>query len=289
MSNLDLISAYLEDRMSAEERQNFEAALSNDPELNREFEFQKDIVEGIKYARRSELKAMMDNVPVGGGAGMGGTISFGKLATGIAIVGGISLGAYYFFAGEEQIEKPEPTTTESISVEPEEEFIDAEEERVTEEPVKEEINEVAKTENKPAVTKDVTEDPKEEVQSAPDIKTPSSPVFETPDADSLEAPPNKLVEKAENNVATMDVEIDKTNKKYDFHYQIKDGKLHLYGDFDKALYEILEFTSQEEKSLFLYYNERFYPLDKDQEKITALQPVNESSLVEKLKKLISTE
>ncbi|MGC4020523.1 MAG: hypothetical protein QM734_00550 [Cyclobacteriaceae bacterium] len=41
-------------------------------------------------------------------------------------------------------------------------------------------------------------------------------------------------------VSRIEVEINYSNSAYTFHYQFSDGKLILYGTFDKSLYEIIE-------------------------------------------------
>jgi hypothetical protein len=79
------------------------------------------------------------------------------------------------------------------------------------------------------------------------------------------------------------VEIDTKNKKYDFHYQFKDGKLFLYGPFENDLYEILEFFSDDKRTMFLFYQENFYLLKDDNEKLKPLGAIQDPSLIKKLK------
>ncbi len=288
MSNLEKISAYLENDMSVVERQEFEQAVANDPELKQELELQSDIIEGIRDARRSELKAIMDNVPVGGSMGIGGSITFGKLASGIAILGLLSLGAYYLIDGNDTAEFMPPKSNSNI------ELPETEEETVTESEVEDKKdnneepvvkpNRVAERTNTASVDKNSNE------IVEPEINRPTAaPIFETSESDSLEAPTNEIVDNIEGNLTSLDVEIDNTKKKYSFHYQFNRGKLFLYGDFDKELYEILEFKTKSDKTLFLYYEGKFYPLNKQQVKIVELKPVKERTLIEKLEKVVDIE
>lgn len=291
MSNIEKISAYLENEMSVEERHEFEQAVANDPELKSELDLQKDIIEGIKNERISELKAIMNNVPVGGSLGVGGTITFGKLASGIAILGLITLGAYYYF-GSETDEFMPPKAIESIELAEDHEG-DIDEDQATTAIESEDSETTEQSDNTLATaepSKKTSASSTDNKVTEPEINRPSAaPLFETSESDSLEAPTNEIVDNIERNLTSLDVEIDNTKKKYSFHYQFNGGKLFLYGDFDKELYEILEFKSKYDKTLFLYYEGKFYPLNKKQVKIIELKPVKERSLIEKLEKVVEID
>lgn len=287
MSNTDLINAYFGNEMSDMERQEFEARLQNDPELKREFNFEKEIVDAIKEARRVELKSMLDKVPVGGGASS--TVTTGKVLTALAVTVLVGLGIYLVWPEDQQpVEQKQITLTEpaedaEIVIEPEVEET---------EPVKEEVKEetTPETTTEPQPEEVITEEKavtSEPVTVKPEINRPDiAPTFETSEemTDSLEAPGSNMASSNYEDHASLDVEIDNTNKNFSFHYQFKSGKLFLYGSFDKGLYEILEINSRGEKTLFLYYKDKFYPLNTNQVKIVPLDPVKDSSLIEKLKK-----
>ncbi|MEP2772316.1 MAG: hypothetical protein ABJH05_09210 [Fulvivirga sp.] len=291
MSNLEKISAYLENDMSVVERQEFEQAVAKDPELKQELDLQRDIIEGIRDARRSELKAIMDNVPIGGSMGIGGSITFGKLASGIAIVGLLSLGAYYLIDDNDSSEFMPPKSNTNIDI-PE---IDNNLASTNEIESKSEVddNEGLTEVAEPNKTETKTSEPvatNNNETADPEINRPTAaPIFETSESDSLEAPTNEIVDNIEGNLTSLDVEIDNTKKKYSFHYQFNRGKLFLYGDFDRELYEILEFKTKSDKTLFLYYEGKFYPLNKQQVKIVELKPVKERTLIEKLEKVVDIE
>jgi hypothetical protein len=74
-----------------------------------------------------------------------------------------------------------------------------------------------------------------------------------------------------------------TNKKYNYHYQFKDGKLFLYGPFEKELYEIMEFFNEEKRTLFLYHNENYYLLKDNSTSLKPLNPIQDTELLNKLK------
>ena len=91
MENIELIDKYLSGRMSDGEMMEFEQTLSADPLLNKDFEFQQAIVEGVKTARVNELKASLNAIDV---SGLTSTTSFWSVKTitaaTIIIVGGVT-------------------------------------------------------------------------------------------------------------------------------------------------------------------------------------------------------
>ena len=78
------------------------------------------------------------------------------------------------------------------------------------------------------------------------------------------------------------VETDTEHKKYTFHYVFQDGKLILYGAFEKHLYEILEFISDDKRTVVLFYKENYYLLDINKSTPTVLTPIRDRRLLKKL-------
>ncbi|UII30507.1 hypothetical protein LVD17_19635 [Fulvivirga ulvae] len=289
MSNLELIDAYFGNELTEAEMQAFEKRLQQEPELTKEFEFQKDIVDAIKTERAAELKAMLDKVPVGGGTS--GTFTMGKILSTAAVVGMAVLGIYYFWPAEEApvetTPKTDVTTTPAEDNQPEEIKPAIEEEEPLVAKNKEEHKKPTQHATEKVIEGEAETDKKSPTIAKPEINKPDPvPTFDTQDDlnDSLEAPGGNLITKPDEDHSTLDVEIDNTHKNFSFHYQFKSGKLYLYGSFDKGLYEILEINSKAGKTLFLYYKDKFYPLRTNQFKIVPLEPVKESTLIEKLEK-----
>ena len=83
-------------------------------------------------------------------------------------------------------------------------------------------------------------------------------------------------------VSKMEVITSPASKKYTFHYEFSESKLHLYGPFDKSLFEILEING-DGHAVFLFYKENYYLLDEDQHTVTPLAPIREGSLLKKLR------
>ena len=96
MSNIEHIDSYLDGSMSQADRVQFEQSLGSDPGLKREFEFQKNLVDGIKEARRLELKTRLNSIDVSGLTSSSG-LSAGTITAGVVITAGLIIGGYYLF------------------------------------------------------------------------------------------------------------------------------------------------------------------------------------------------
>lgn len=306
MKNAELIDAYFDGQINEMEKQDLFKKMSQDIELKREFNFQSEVIEGIKSARKAELKARLDNVPIGGKSISG---------TKMAALGGVLLvaGAAYFLypvqvenATPEKIipevtaENTESTTLTSEAEEKEVKTV-AENKPVAEPAavaMKKEKSERTKpaessavaevSETATTVTDEETTTPETIIKAnTPKINKPVA--MEPMDIDDSEEGEDELLPKltiaksdTEINSPT-EVKIDNSKKKYPFHYQMKEGRLTLLGDFDSELYEILEFNTEEGNMLYFCYEDKFYNLDKHQSEVKALKEVTDPSLISQLK------
>lgn len=303
MSKFEEIEAYITGRMNAEEAQRFEKQMNSDPALKQEYNLQSEIIEGLKSARAVQLKARLDNVPVGS-AGTGGATTFARVATGIAIISAAIVGWYLWNDTKEDyptepVKIQEGPMTEEVVPQKEVpviseagplEEVGPEEDKARE---KEEGSRPQSPIVKPGSTtgEESTKEPlKEEVAKIvkPEINKPELMTFEEEtEKDSVEAPTNTIVKKVDDGYSPLDVEINNSKRKYSFHYQFDEGKLYLYGDFNKELYEIIEINAGNSKSYYLSYEGNFYHLSKKQTRITPLKVVKETSLINKLKEIAS--
>ena len=164
------------------------------------------------------------------------------------------------------------------------------------------LSEAEATEETPMSQEEVTlEEPgvSEAGQEAIAENEPVAPVVEQPNFEKPEAmdefgmeeeeteditvPESYSTDKKESlTKSNIEVLTDNTRKKYSFHYQFSGEKLYLYGSFDKDLYEILEFNSDNQRTVFLYYRNKYYPIFSDTKKITPLEELDQKSLIEKL-------
>lgn len=265
MMNFEKIDDYLANRLPAEERNAFEQEIAGDPALQDEVAFQEKIVSAVRQARAAELKQMLNNVPVSSGW------SSGKIAAGVVAAGIVATSVYFYLTPDESVMTPDQNVPEVITP--------AESPAIT-----------PADEPEPAVATPATEEPSKKSESPkrktvtpvqkPDIQVidPSVDMTETnqPAIDPASTGSTTMT------VSKMEVVTAPASKKYTFHYQFSEGKLLLYGPFDSSLYEILEINGGSH-AVFLFYKENYYLLDEAQDQVTALAPIRDSQLLQKLK------
>jgi hypothetical protein len=268
MSNIELIDDYLTNKLSDSQRELFEQQMASDPSLKSDVEFQRQIIESVKSARAAELKSMLNNIPVSPFKGF----TTLKIAAGV-VTGALFVSAIYWFGNSDQ-EKPviaEPI--DSISVVTEDPSPAAEDEaKTTNTPAKEEKPAVADTKATEITKKDV-------IKPALDVVDPSSELVEStssPVSQGVAIPSSPAIE-----IKSVEVDVDSTHKKYKFHYQFAEGKVLLYGSFDRSLYEIIELNGGNH-SVYLYYQTKYYFLNEKATSITSLEPVTDKSTLIKL-------
>jgi len=276
--DLELLDDYLSNRLSGEERTAFEKKLEADPELKQELNIQQGLVEGIRKARITELKSMLNNIPVAPAHG-GQTSMLIKAGTWVAITGLVITGVYFYFLNDNSPELiQEPTTTEQPEVKTNP--------VPTEEPKE---SEAVKTEEAPVKEAEKVKEKKTEEAVAPAVtKKPSLKVYDPSKDEHVDEATKKyeqeqleIISKAFVTSSTV-VETDTEHKKYTFHYVFQDGKLILYGAFEKHLYEILEFISDDKRTVVLFYKENYYLLDINKTTPTVLTPIKDRRLLKKL-------
>jgi hypothetical protein len=277
MENFEKIEAYVTGKMDAQEKEAFEQALIADPTLKSETAMQSAIIESVRKARMTELKGMLSQVPVTGVEFTLG-ISIVKIAATV-ITAGVLVGGSIFYLNQKEsktqvktvkdsiLEKIEIPATSIPSIIPKEE-------KKTEEPV---------TEKSKSVTEKSAIEKTSAKKTAP-VATPKIDIVDPSIDLTKESEATGKVTNERTGVTTslIPVETNNESKKYSFHYQFGEGKLILFGSFDKGLYEVLEVNGNTH-SLFLFYKEKFYLLNEKQKQITPLTEITDSQLISKLK------
>jgi hypothetical protein len=271
MSNFDLIDDYLTNRLQGSERSEFEASMNADPALKSEVEQQRLVIQTIQKAGATELKAMLNKVPVGGAVSLWGDWSVVRMAATIGVAGLLGTALYFYMKDSGNIIPAGPNAADvkidSLIPKKEdtEEAVKVEEEEKKEEEKKPIVNapKVSKSKKKAAVT------PKVEVND------PSAELLSEEEKEAVEASRPAI------SMATIEVQ-SKTSPTYSFHYQFSDKKLFLYGPFDGYLYEIIE-VHGDNHALFLYFKDNFYHLDESRLEVTELTPIRDRALTQKLK------
>ncbi len=274
MENFEMIEGYVSGKLNAAEKQAFEQKLQADPSLQNDVALQKQIIEGVKKARMTELKAMLNQVPVGGLMQAGA--SAGQIAAGVITAGVIITGTLFYFKPWKKPVSNEIKTEKPIS------------EKIIEKPTVA-VTKIEGNEKKEAAS--VSEPAKEKKKVVTTIKPKQQPKIDVMDPTeelTQEEPTDVRTSKSQPAVVAsrVAVETNDTNKKYFFHYQFSQNKLILYGTFDKGLYEILEVTGSTH-SLFLFYKENYYLLNEKQTNIAPLQLIRDAQLIRKLREFRS--
>jgi hypothetical protein len=284
--DFELLDDYLTNRLSGSDRSAFEQKLEADPDLKNEFRLQQRLVKGIQNARIAELKGMLNNIPVPAPVS-GGASVIGKFALGTIVAGAVVTGAYFYFSnGEEnksltEVQAPIEESTAGDTTQPQAESSDSSKEPVNTAGNETQIeqNKQVPAENEPSVKTE--EDTEVVAEKRPlEVFDPSQEVEGDKPLETTEA-----AKEARPAGSSMAVEIERDNKKYNFHYQLKGDRLVLYGPFEKNLYEIMEFFGEDDKrTAFLYYKEGYYQLKEEStDKIKPLAPITDATLIQKLK------
>lgn len=274
MSQIELIEDYLTNRMDDGARSAFEEQMNADPQLKAEVNLQKGIIEGVKSARAAELKAMLNNVPIGGAS----SAFIGKIA--IATISAGILGTVLYFGLK-------PTASEEI-ITPTEEITTEQPHTPSIETPKEQIETIAESiETQPVESEKIKNNSSAEVvrpKKAEKVTPPSIDVLDLTEdinnnKEEMVAP--RSTKKPTLSASTIEVELDDSNKSYSFHYQFKDSRLALYGPFDSSLYEIIELNGAVH-SIFLYYNDSYYHLDQKEHSVVPLIMIRDTKLLNML-------
>ncbi len=307
----DLIDSYLSGRMNSSEQAEFEIMLESDPLLKEEFNFQQDIVGGLKEFRKDQLKNRLNQVTVGVGiTGLLMNSGIGKLVAAVGTLGLIGIGAYVYVADVIPVFiEEEPVVIEKID-------------QAINSPKREEVA-ILNLTNIGENTEEESSNYKE-LTSLPIVNTRSSKVAETSksketviiekdgevdgtnasqavvkadfvvpafddlgeDEETLDGIEIKLPEVRQNVTLKEDnrkVEIENiVATKYDLHYKFAEGKLYLYGDFNNIPYELLEINSGVSRKLYLYHDEVFYKVNQLEQEIVPLKVIRDEGLIEDL-------
>jgi hypothetical protein len=308
----DNIERYLTGQMPESEQADFLSKVQENPEYSDLFQFEKNITDGIKEARKAELKNMLSEVPVSYQPGI--LESLGTLKTGgilLATATAITIGTY-FYTAETEIEKiqevelaesaeteagPESTVQEEMFPASDEDFnsnqpvddrIDAERELSTKNTgIRQDVgekmaeSEISKQELSRIEAEDITV--KNEVETInPDLVDDFNDEMTVPNSGNIKIKEPESM--AATKPSTLAVETVNDNI-HDFHYRFYNDKLYLYGDFSGNPYEILELNKPNGRSVFLYYDDSYYQINENQENIDALKKITSRKTIEELENI----
>ena len=297
MNSSDKILAYLENALSQPERVSLENEINKDPNLKMEFELQNDIIQGIQQVRKAELKAMLNNVPVGGG-GIGSNLTVTHYISAAFLTILVGMGVFYLLPDDPENSLSATSNEVTQNTESKEETVDISDvdkasTMVPKEITKKEVEPVAKPEegilDKPTTEQVENIDIEENTTSLEENLTLAKPsVLESfntiiNDTDKIDIPEHSLLEKSDIE-STMVVKIENKFKEFYNHYQFKNNSLILYGDFNDT-YEIIDLHKIGKRAIYLYYEGHYHHLSTEQNTIAKLIVVEDSSIITQLDNL----
>lgn len=278
--DFELLDDYLANKLPDGERAAFEKNIENDVQLQKELKLQQNLIESLRRTRVAELKAMLNNVPI---SPVGTSTLVSKVAIGLAVTAVISTAIYFSLADKDKVESTSEiqdlASQKPPSPTPSDEPLRKEQLLATVED--EEKKEIATAEKK-------TRRKNKEKKNSPLVVEPKIEVFDpTTELEEEDRSTEKDVLSDDDQIstgeATILVDIDSTNRRHTFHYKMEQDQLTLYGPFERNLFEILEFFSDSKRTAFLYYKKSYYYI-KEVDKTTALVPVQDPALLNKLRK-----
>lgn len=315
----DALDLYIRGELSEAQKAAFEKQLAQDPALKAEVDMHESMVASLAMHRKQQLKTILQNTAVPVGVGIGLTlwqnswIQWGLAAAGAGAVATGLWVATSLGGGKEpdgKVSMPSTGTTETTIAAP-----------TTEAPQE---NAPATTEPTPAHTQEVEPKTQEAAPGAVPAVTPANKVApittqkksstvtgapekgttsattQTFDPGKLNAPDDaaptiqsagdnsgnaaNLGSSPEASVSVAETVV-KQDARYGMHYQYYEGKLYLYGKFDKGLYEVLDLTGKGSKRSFVFYQSTYYQVLPGTTQITPLEACKDQATIANLNKL----
>ena len=285
--DFDILDEYAGNRLNPEDRAAFEKQLESDAELKNELSLQREIIEGVRTARKAELKKMLNDVPLSSIPSEGMSTAL-KIGLWVVAAGLVTSSVYFYFNREDNTisqtpvanEIKEESTKNDVVTEPEVTTeLNQDEQAAQEQPVQPQPEASEKQADDTPTPKASSPENVEEQQAVePSTRDVFDPSQDAEKAEQVTADENGPKISTKSSIAVV-TEVD---KRYNFHYQFRDNKLFLYGSFEKNFYEIMEFFSNNKRTMFLYYKDNYYLLNDADEKVKPLAPINDAALLKKL-------
>lgn len=258
-----LIDKYFKNELSNSDKTEFENLLNTDITFKEEFDFQKNIVSGIKLARKNELKARLNKIEIP----TSNNNTYLKIAAFVALI--LSLGWLFWYSTNtvETITETSSDTTSNIAVA---------------EKVEEPNNSVIKNDapEKTSTNKTTTEKLVFEGNS-PEL--PNEVNFNDENLDkSIKSDDNDLSKKVDIDRKALTI-ITNGATAYKFHYQYNEKSITLFGDFENKKYEVIQYNNAVNPKLYIYINSNFFEIETNSTTIKPLVEISDSDKISELK------
>ncbi|TAH24694.1 MAG: hypothetical protein EAZ07_09245 [Cytophagales bacterium] len=284
MENNNIISSevdkYLSGKMNNAEKIGFEDKIANNPELKKELDFQSELIEAIKTARKAELKARLNKIPTQH-LTRPSYKNILKIASGIAIVGGIV--AYLVSLDNNPSEnKTSSLDKKIVPIAKKESVVNKELESNSGLEV---INEHKIVKTSSSNIKKVNKNQKS-IAKKTDIELPdfTDLAHESISNSNDDVPSDKFLKDAPLHKSDVEVAIVKDTE-YKFHYKNHNGKLYLLCDFKGKPYDIIALNNNNLKQLYLFFDNQYFEIKNNKIQATPLKTFKSPEIIKQLDKV----
>lgn len=259
-----LIEEYVSGKLSGETLAQFESQMKQDTELRESVEFEKQIAEGVRAARRAELKARLNALETP--SGVSNTGLYLKIAAGVIIL----LGLFWWLMGDNKTVKPVEESTEQVTLVPGTQPGDP-------------LSTIPVEEKATPTPKKASREAKQEAEGeAPDFSSNMNGLDVTENQEITEIANKDLGSKVEIDRKMATIQVNNTTA-YKSHYQYLGATVVLYGDYENKKFELLQLNSSAKTRLFITIENRFYEIDLNSTSINTLTETTDKEIIKELK------
>jgi hypothetical protein len=315
-----LIDQYLGGELPASQQELLMQSLAADPALKQAFDLQVDIAETLKVQRRQELKNRLRQIPVQGGSSRVGWQQVAGI-TGLALI--VVVGSVLYLtqpnaqkvavkpaseqvAAQPQVQADAPAADASAPAanaasasaasaaggsEGQQNNGLANSQKERQAPAAAASSGTLNTgsskakNNQPAAAS--SSESRQDIEPGMAVQAPTE-LDAKPESikagGNSPAPAAPLASASEAVAGAPAISAEKSDK-YTFHYKHFDNRLFLYGDFEGKLYELLELRRNGTRNYYLFLEGKYYAIQNNVRKETALSQIQEPRLLHELKAL----
>jgi len=298
------IESFLSHKMTSTEKDVFLSQMESNPELKEQVQFQKDIINGIQVYRKEELKNRLVQIPVVGTETILQSLTTLKTAGIAAISTGVVITAVLFYnannqqsvTNEKNISENNPMAVEEETSPEKEQPVELLEKAANSSIESSGENASESTEEQQVLSKGTT------VKTESEEKQVNVSIQETEPAEEIAPLEPDLIDNFDEsdnlpkvssigkkditNISTKgetSIAVEKIDDGiHNFHYKYFNNKLYLYGSFGQSMYEHIEVNPDNQKRLFLSYNNNYFEIKDNQKNITRLREIVDASIKAKL-------
>ncbi|MEM8966240.1 MAG: hypothetical protein AAGE93_07470 [Bacteroidota bacterium] len=278
------VDLYLKGKLSESDQAALEEQIRQDPLLQNEVKLQQEVFQAIGEARKANIKARLDQIPVEQSPWVFGSPF--KIAAVVSALVVTSVGAYLALSPSEDEVFTQINITSSEQSILKRQSVQAPQPVVVSEEIPDAI--IADPDESTLVADARPATPQLSSPKSPTIRRPNVKEDFSEDAVQLDYSDFVMPQKRSlqsNAASEANISIESVlDKVYPFHYQFYEDKLFLHGDFEQAPYKVIALNTENGRRLFLEYINNYYLLAEKQE-VSPLILIQDATLVKELRQL----